>query len=289
MSSYQLRQVGSKYSKDFKLYLEKDSKPISFFHDVPMRPNKGDDYVFNMVVEIPRFSNAKAEIATKSELNPIKYDVKKDKVRFVKNQFPYKGYLWNYGAIPQTWEDPEYINPDTKCKGDNDPVDVCEIGTRVASIGEIKQVKLIGTLAMLDEGETDWKMLCIDINDPKANLINDIEDVETQFPGLLNATLDWFKYYKVPDGKPKNKFAFNEKFLNKKYALSVINETHHHWSNLIKSKAPYDHLHTRNSTLHGTPHYKKDISDIPNQDVKPDHPISKDVDDWYFINKNSKL
>lgn len=54
-----------------------------------------------MVVEIPRWSNAKLEIATGEEFNPIKQDVKKGKVRFVRNCFPYKGYIWNYGALPQ--------------------------------------------------------------------------------------------------------------------------------------------------------------------------------------------
>ena len=34
-------------------------------------------------------------------MNPIKQDIKKGKVRFVKNSFPYKGYIWNYGALPQ--------------------------------------------------------------------------------------------------------------------------------------------------------------------------------------------
>jgi len=34
-------------------------------------------------------------------MNPIKQDVKKGKMRFVKNHFPYRGYMWNYGAIPQ--------------------------------------------------------------------------------------------------------------------------------------------------------------------------------------------
>lgn len=33
--------------------------------------------------------------------NPIKQDVKKGKLRFVRNCFPHKGYLWNYGAFPQ--------------------------------------------------------------------------------------------------------------------------------------------------------------------------------------------
>lgn len=41
------------------------------------------------------------QIATKDPLNPIKQDVKKGNLRYVANVFPHKGYIWNYGAIPQ--------------------------------------------------------------------------------------------------------------------------------------------------------------------------------------------
>ena len=41
------------------------------------------------------------QISTKEPLNPIKQDVKKGKMRYVANVFPHKGYIWNYGAIPQ--------------------------------------------------------------------------------------------------------------------------------------------------------------------------------------------
>ena len=52
----------------------------------------------------------------------------------------------------QTWEDPGHTDPNTQCKGDNDPLDVCEIGSGVAKRGEVKQVKVLGTLALIDEG-----------------------------------------------------------------------------------------------------------------------------------------
>ena len=45
---------------------------------------------FNMVVEIPRWSNAKMEINLKEKLNPITQDIKKGKLRYVANIFPYK-------------------------------------------------------------------------------------------------------------------------------------------------------------------------------------------------------
>ena len=92
----------------------------------------GQTNVFNMIVEVPRWSNAKMEvnykkniisacenvscyaseqqlscschflqIATKDPLNPIKQDVKKGNLRYVANCFPHHGYIWNYGALPQ--------------------------------------------------------------------------------------------------------------------------------------------------------------------------------------------
>jgi hypothetical protein len=54
-----------------------------------------------MIVEIPRWTNAKLEISKDEEFNPIKQDVKKGKLRFVRNCFPHHGYIWNYGALPQ--------------------------------------------------------------------------------------------------------------------------------------------------------------------------------------------
>lgn len=41
------------------------------------------------------------QISKDEFLNPIKQDIKKGKLRFVRNCFPHKGYLWNYGAFPR--------------------------------------------------------------------------------------------------------------------------------------------------------------------------------------------
>lgn len=169
-------------------------------------------------------------------LNPIKQDVKKGKLRYVANCFPHKGYIWNYGALPQTWENPEHLDAATGCKGDNDPIDVLEIGSRVAARGEVLQVKVLGTLALIDEGETDWKVITINVNDPAAAQLNDIGDVDKVFPGLLKATVEWFKIYKIPDGKPENQFAFNGEAKNAAFALSTITEVHQFWTSLVNKE-----------------------------------------------------
>lgn len=41
------------------------------------------------------------QISKEETFNPIKQDIKKGKLRYVRNCFPHKGYLWNYGAFPQ--------------------------------------------------------------------------------------------------------------------------------------------------------------------------------------------
>ena len=54
-----------------------------------------------MIVEVPRWTNAKMEISKEEPFNPIKQDIKKGRLRYVRNCFPHHGYIWNYGAFPQ--------------------------------------------------------------------------------------------------------------------------------------------------------------------------------------------
>lgn len=43
---------------------------------------------------------------------------------------------------------------------------------QVCSRGEVIKVKVLGILAMIDEGETDWKVIAINVEDPEANDFN---------------------------------------------------------------------------------------------------------------------
>ena len=72
------------------------------------------------------------EVATDEELTPIKQDTKKGKLR----DYPYN-INWNYGMLPQTWEDPGHEHPEMKVMGDNDPVDVVEIGSAALEMGSV--------------------------------------------------------------------------------------------------------------------------------------------------------
>jgi len=90
------------------------------------------------------------QIATKVEGNPIMQDEKKGKARL------YHGPIfWNYGCLPQTWEDPN-VKGDADVGGafgDDDPVDVVEIGAASQEMGAVVPVKPLGVLSMIDDGE----------------------------------------------------------------------------------------------------------------------------------------
>eukprot|EP01132_Coremiostelium_polycephalum_P004086 gene4086-5114_t len=244
--SFTTKQKGEAGSLEYRLYFLKDGKPISPFHDVQLWVNK-ENRIANMLVEIPRGTNAKLEIATKEYMNPIKQDVKDGKLRFVHDKYPF-----NYGALPQTWENPSHVDPDTKCKGDNDPIDACEIGSAQGVSGEFKQVKVLGVWAMIDAGETDWKVLCIDVNDPLASQINSISDVEKLLPGKIQEVFTFLRDYKIPDGKGPNQFAFDSKLLDQDVAVRVINETFSAWESLFVSE---NSLSTANTTLTSSKSY----------------------------------
>ena len=118
-------------------------------------------------------------------------------------------------------EDPQYIPADTKCPGDNDPIDVLDIGAKQLRTGAIVAVKILGVLALIDDGETDWKVLAINIADPMAHLLNDVDDIETHLPGAIKAIREYFRDYKSFSGKI-NSYALRAQAMPRHYAVKVI-------------------------------------------------------------------
>ncbi|XP_058790880.1 inorganic pyrophosphatase isoform X2 [Phymastichus coffea] len=285
-SNFTTVERGAPNSPDYRLFFKNESSPISPMHDIPLFADEANK-TFHMVVEIPRWTNAKMEINLKETLNPIKQDVKNGKLRYVANCFPHHGYIWNYGALPQTWENPEVLDEATGFKGDNDPIDVLEIGYRAAKRGEVLKVKILGAVALIDEGETDWKIIAIDVNDPLADQMNDIADIDKHYPGLLKATIEWFKIYKIPDGKPENQFAFNGEAKARDFALHVIEEVHKHWLNLIKKEASAGDISCTNVTLADSSFQitANDATEIVDKSAEPQPavPIDPIVDKWHYV------
>jgi len=234
-----LHDEGEEDTLEYRIHAKhaESEKTISLWHDISLShidPESGEKTdCFNFVCEIPKFTRKKYEIATDEDFTPIKQDTKKGQLR----EFKKGDICFNYGCFPQTWEDPTFVHPDAEgCRGDNDPLDVCEIGARIIKCGGVRPVKVLGILMMIDEGEADWKIVTIDKEDKWAPFMNDIEDVEEQMPGMLDAIREWYRTYKIPDGKPPNTFGLDEKFMNKAYAMTVMDECNHAWKELISGE-----------------------------------------------------
>ncbi|EDL12181.1 pyrophosphatase (inorganic) 2, partial [Mus musculus] len=274
MSLYRTEELGHPRSQDYRLFFKHVAGHyISPFHDIPLKADckeehdiprkkaRNDEYenLFNMVVEIPRWTNAKMEIATEEPLNPIKQDIKNGKLRYTPNIFPHKGYIWNYGALPQ----------------------------KVLSRGDVVHVKILGTLALIDQSETDWKIIAINVNDPEAEKFHDIDDVKKFKPGYLEATLNWFRLYKVPDGKPENKFAFNGEFKNKAFALDVINSAHERWKEMVMKKCDKGaiscvNVHICDSPFHCTMEEARSlVESVPTPSMNKESNVEEEV--WHFL------
>jgi inorganic pyrophosphatase len=227
--------AGETATESFRLKFKGEGGFISPWHDIPLEGSEGS---YNMLVEIPKMTKAKMEVATKEEFNPIAQDVKKGKLR------DYHGPIfWNYGCLPQTWEDPNAEHPELKVNGDDDPIDVVEIGSKALPMGTVKEVKVLGVLAMIDDGELDWKVLAVATDDPLAKEYNDIDDVPE---AIKSGVREWFRWYKTPDDKPLNGFGFDEKYLDAATAKEVIAETNEAWKKLRSGDAEAGKLWTGN-------------------------------------------
>ncbi len=161
-------------------------------------------------------------------------------------------------------------------------MDVCEIGEAVGYVGQIKQVKPLGIMALLDEGETDWKVIVIDVNDPLASKLNDIEDVERHLPGLIRASNEWFRIYKIPDGKPENQFAFSGECKNKKYANEIIHECAEAWEKLITGKTDAGGVTVVNTSVSHSP-FMGEVVHVPKGEHHAAAPIDESISKWFYI------
>jgi len=196
----------------------------SMWHDVPMKPSGQDETIINLVTEIPKMVTAKMELQKERASNVISQDVNKDgSPRY----YTYGTPFFNYGLVPETWEDPS-VKSTAGYGGDNDPLDVMEFGSDPLLMGSITPCRVLGSLELIDEGETDHKILCIALSDKDAPSIHSMDDLERIKPGTLARLLDWLKRYKTSDGKGENNLA-SDTPKTVQESLAVIEETHARW------------------------------------------------------------
>lgn len=118
--------------------------------------------------------------------------------------------------------------------GDNDPIDVVEIGATPMQTGEIAPVKILCVLALVDDDETDWKLIAVRTDNKEFEKINSLEDLKapenSSHYDEVAEIREWLENYKTPTGKPKNKFGFDGVEKDEKYAIGKIVLTHRLWA-----------------------------------------------------------
>lgn len=242
LESFERGAVGT---KEWRFFLKNPSSgtPMSAWHDLPLRPiaaasssSSSDPRLFAAVTEIPRGTRAKMELCKEEAHNPIKQDLFTKKPGQPLRFFKYGDMPFNYGFLPRTWEDPAHRDARTGCDGDGDPIDVVHLGTTHA-LGQCDVVRVLGVLGLIDQGETDWKVIVESASPAAGEGYGSLAKV----PQDVKATIvDWFENYKVPDGKPKNAFAFDKEIKDADTALEIIAQCALQYEALMSSKHP-DH------------------------------------------------
>lgn len=138
------------------------------------------------VIEIPAGTNKKLE-----------YDPEK-KGFFIslrngeKRVIDFLPYPVNYGFIPSTYSDPER-------GGDGDALDII-ILSESESTGTVMEVIPIGVIKLIDDKESDYKIVAIPFDRSKQIIkAKNYNDLVTYYPQVKDILQQWFQYYDKED------------------------------------------------------------------------------------------
>ena len=102
----------------------------------------------------------------------------------------------------------------------------------------------------------------------------------------VQATVEWFKIYKMPDGKPANEFAFNGEPKNKEFAEKVIAGTHESWKKLMAGTTESGGISLANTSLNNTNSMEAEgavatVTEMAEQGE--DMPLPEDINKWHYV------
>ena len=129
--------------------------------------------VIDVVVEIPRGSRNKYE-----------YDHEQHVLRLDRRLFSATVYPADYGFIPETLGE------------DGDPLDALVLLEEPTFPGCHVRARVVGVFWMSDEKGPDAKLLCVPGHDPRWAEIEDLDDLRTRQPMLLEEIEHFFEVYK---------------------------------------------------------------------------------------------
>ncbi len=141
---------------------------MNLLHDIA--PGKKIPNEINVIVEINKGSKNKYELDKETGLIML------DRVMYTSQDYPF-----DYGFVPQThWHD-------------GDPLDVVLLTTHPLVPGLLLTARPVAVLDMIDDGESDAKILAVPVKDPRFNDIKDLSDVN---PHTIEEIKHFFETYK---------------------------------------------------------------------------------------------
>jgi hypothetical protein len=154
----------------------------------------------------------------------------------------------------------------------------------------VVEVVALGILAMLDHGETDWKVIVMNAREADSLGIKDITDLKDEREGIPEQVTRFFRNYKIPSGEPPNEFAYNAEVKDRKFAEEVIRFTHGHWEELVKNITEHDTINCKNTQYNDSPCKidQKEARKIVNSKppLKAPSAIPSNVDKWHFVSSS---
>ncbi len=148
----------------------------------------------DVVIEIPMNSN-------------VKYELENGRLYVDRVLYGSMSYPANYGFIENTLD------------WDGDPLDVLVFSKQSFIPGSIVKTRIIGAMKMIDNGETDTKLIGVIDVDPRFDNINKLDDLGEN---TLKEVKDFFENYKNLQKKVVKVQGFeNEKFAKKEFEETV--------------------------------------------------------------------
>lgn len=175
------------------------SNPI---HDLPIG-KKAPEEVY-AVIEIPRGSHNKYEYDEELGVFTL------DRVLYSQVHYPL-----DYGFIPGTRSE------------DGDHLDIMVIGGDPVPQGCVVASRPVAMLEMIDGGEKDYKILAVQVKNPRLTHLHDLKDVEAWNGHLLKEIQHFMESYKHLEGKEteiagwKDAAAAKEEILSAKAAFEA--------------------------------------------------------------------
>jgi len=146
---------------------------MNLWHDIP-RGEKIPEEI-NCIIEIPKGSPNKYEIDKETGLIAL------DRANYSSAPYPF-----DYGFVPQTlWED-------------GDPLDVIVPTTFPLHPGVLVRVRPVAVMEMIDDGESDYKVIAVPVDDKRWDDVQNLEDLN---PHHVKEWVHFFETYKVLMGE----------------------------------------------------------------------------------------